>query len=90
MLQKPELKLSTDQKAALTSIQREWSLQKANAEQEMGRFSPHAGRLADIRLSLGEYSEISRQFDATRSWFWEQSLLVLNASQRKLAEETHK
>ena len=93
-LLRQDLHLTSSQKQEILSLDRGWRTEKAGLDRELQdatagasrvvaqRQSEHAVSWALLKTGLGEYSEISRQFDARRADYWHRGLSVLNKAQR--------
>jgi hypothetical protein len=83
LLSKPELDLTQIQRQSIEKINREWQGERGRLEAAMSRFQPQQGRVDQISSGLQDYSQLSREYDATRSKSWSAALAVLTPSQQK-------
>ncbi len=53
----------------------------------MDGFSPSRGRVDQVQAQLGDYSKLSRNYDAARTLHWEAAIRVLDSNQRRLVSK---
>ena len=90
------LALTDSQRKELRSLSTRWLKHKESLNRQIEQASAGAGTLrrsgssasiGALRESLAGYSELSREYDAVRSQYWQLSLSLLTASQRKRVEQ---
>jgi hypothetical protein len=83
LLSDSRLNLAQTQRARIVAIDDLWQRDKSRLEQAMSRFLPRQGRVDEIQSTLADYSQLSREYDATRAHYWAAAIAILNESQRR-------
>jgi len=83
LLSDARLRLTPAQKGRIEATAQKWQRRKAELLAGMNEFAPQQGRVDEIRAKLADYSQLSRDYDATRARYWTKALAVLTPSQAK-------
>ncbi|MFI5385058.1 MAG: hypothetical protein ACHQ50_02965 [Fimbriimonadales bacterium] len=86
LLTRTDLSLTTKQRSAIQAVESAWLRDQAKLLTAMSGYEPKQGRADQISGSLQGYSELSRNYDATRSRYWTAACAQLDANQRSLVE----
>lgn len=86
LLKRADLSLTHRECSEIQAIESRWSSDRAKLLTAMSAYQPQQGTADQIKGSLQGYSELSRDYDATRSRYWTMALSLLDAKQKTLVE----
>lgn len=88
------LRLRSHQSKSILQLSSLWNAEKSRLQSQLATFDVKSDgskvALASLRMSMAEYSELSRQFDHARNQSWSAALEVLDSGQRSELEKIRK
>ncbi len=87
LLTQAGLSLTAVQIEKIRAIDSAWQRERDQLGRAMDGFSPSRGRVDQVQAQLGDYSKLSRNYDAARTLHWEAAIRVLDSNQRRLVSK---